>query len=167
MYAKIAGFVVDWKQETARTAKLFDALTDTSLAQAVLKDDRTLGRLAWHIVLSQREMLGRTGLVPTSVQEDDPVPSTAASIAAAYKAVANEVAALVQTHWADATLAVEDDMYGMRWPRGLTLQVMLRHEIHHRGQMTVLMRQAGLAVPGIYGPSREEWAHRGVAPPKI
>jgi uncharacterized damage-inducible protein DinB len=47
-------------------------------------------------------------------------------------------------------------MYGEHWPRGLTLQALVFHEIHHRGAMTVLMRQAGLTVPGIYGPNREE-----------
>jgi uncharacterized damage-inducible protein DinB len=26
-----------------------------------------------------------------------------------------------------------------------------------RGQLTVLMRQADLKVPGVYGPSKEEW----------
>jgi hypothetical protein len=28
--------------------------------------------------------------------------------------------------------------------------------------MTVLMRQAGLVVPGVYGPAREEWAVYGM-----
>ena len=32
---------------------------------------------------------------------------------------------------------------------------LLHHEIHHRGQMTVLMRQAGLKLPGVYGPSAD------------
>jgi uncharacterized damage-inducible protein DinB len=30
--------------------------------------------------------------------------------------------------------------------------------------MTVLMRQAGLPVPGLYGPSKEEWAAMGMSP---
>jgi uncharacterized damage-inducible protein DinB len=33
--------------------------------------------------------------------------------------------------------------------------------------MTVLMRQAGLAVPGMYGPAREDWAKYGMAAPAI
>ncbi|WP_258881781.1 DinB family protein [Paenibacillus sp. sptzw28] len=33
-----------------------------------------------------------------------------------------------------------------------------RHQIHHRGQMTILIRQAGLTAPGIYGPNEEETA---------
>ena len=42
------------------------------------------------------------------------------------------------------------------------LSALIRHEAHHRGQMTVLMRQAGLTVPGVYGPSREEWVAYGM-----
>ena len=41
---------------------------------------------------------------------------------------------------------------------------MVKHEVHHRAQMTVLMRQAGLAVPGIYGPAAEEWEAMGLPP---
>ena len=43
----------------------------------------------------------------------------------------------------------------------------LSHQTHHRGQMTVLMRQAGLTVPGVYGPAREEWAAMGMEPPTV
>ena len=32
--------------------------------------------------------------------------------------------------------------------------------------MTVLMRQAGLTVPGVYGPAKEEWAVAGMEAPK-
>jgi len=62
----------------------------------------------------------------------------------------------VARQWTDETLEVTDELYGREWPRGLTLAVVLYHEIHHRGQMTVLMRQAGLKVPGVYGPSADE-----------
>ena len=33
--------------------------------------------------------------------------------------------------------------------------------------MTVLMREAGLDVPGIYGPARQEWAAFGMQPPSV
>jgi hypothetical protein len=33
--------------------------------------------------------------------------------------------------------------------------------------MTVLMRQAGLEIPGLYGPARQEWAAYGMTPPTI
>ena len=69
--------------------------------------------------------------------------------------------------WSDATLEVEDEMYGQKWPRGSTLQALIVHQAHHRGQMTVLMRQAGLKVPGVYGPAREEWTAYGMQPPAV
>jgi uncharacterized damage-inducible protein DinB len=33
---------------------------------------------------------------------------------------------------------------------------MLNHWYHHRGQLTVYLRQVGAAVPAIYGPSADE-----------
>jgi uncharacterized damage-inducible protein DinB len=38
------------------------------------------------------------------------------------------------------------------------LTSLVRHQVHHREQMTILMRQAGIVVPGVYGPAREETA---------
>jgi uncharacterized damage-inducible protein DinB len=59
------------------------------------------------------------------------------------------------------------DFIGQKKPNGTLLMFLLQHQNHHRGQMTVLMRQAGLTVPGIYGPSKEEWANFGMIPPKM
>jgi uncharacterized damage-inducible protein DinB len=33
---------------------------------------------------------------------------------------------------------------------------MLNHWYHHRGQLTVYLRQTGALVPGVYGPSADE-----------
>jgi hypothetical protein len=33
--------------------------------------------------------------------------------------------------------------------------------------MTVLMRLAGLKIPGLYGPSKEEWSRYGMKEPEI
>jgi uncharacterized damage-inducible protein DinB len=73
----------------------------------------------------------------------------------------------VTRHWNDGTLEVEDDMYGEKWKRGLTLAILVNHESHHRGQMTVLMRQAGLKVPGVVGPAKEEWAQYNMPAPEV
>ena len=73
----------------------------------------------------------------------------------------------MRAKWSDASLAVEDEMYGQKWARALTLAILVAHQTHHRGQMTVLMRQAGLKVPGFYGPAKEEWAAMGMKPPEV
>ena len=68
--------------------------------------------------------------------------------------------AAIREQWTDETLKEEKDMYGQMWPIGTTLELLVAHQTHHRGQMTVLMRQAGLTIPGIYGPAkRRKWAH--------
>jgi uncharacterized damage-inducible protein DinB len=167
MYRKIGDFVSAWETESAATQKLLDAIDDKSLEQPVLKGHRTLARIAWHIVTTVSEMMAKTGLVITSVSPDAPVPGKASEIQRAYAAAASELLKQIKANWTDQTLTIEDEMYGEKWPRGKSAQILIDHQTHHRGQLTVLMRQAGLEVPGVYGPSKEEWAGYGAPPPEI
>jgi uncharacterized damage-inducible protein DinB len=166
MFRRVGDFLKAWGQERDATLKVLRALSDASLAQAVTKDDRTLGRLAWHLATTLGEMMERTGLTVGGPSHESQPPASVAAIVAAYETAAQAVADGVAA-WTDATLEVEDDMYGEKWPRGQTLQALVAHQAHHRGQMTVLMRQAGLAVPGVYGPAREEWTTYGMPPPAV
>jgi len=167
MFIAIESFINDWKDESERTGQILDALTDESLSQAVTGKDRTLGRIAWHIATTIPEMMAHTGLKFSSLDPESPVPASASAIAMAYRKASRELLDLLQSQWTDESLLIEDAMYGQKWPRGLTLRILICHEIHHRAQMTVLMRQAGLKVPGIYGPSRDEWQAMGMTPPEI
>jgi len=164
MYRKIQDFLDRWTYETEATLKVFQNLTDASLDQRVTADGRTLGRLAWHVVQTLPEMCGRTGLDVEGPGEDEPVPPSAADITEALRQAARGLAEEIRNRWTDADLEKEDDMYGERWPRGATLAAVVLHQAHHRGQMTVLMRQAGLRVPGVYGPAKEEWEAYGMPP---
>ncbi len=167
MFTTIAEFEKDWTKESGNTQKYFDALTDESLSQSVNADHRTIGRMAWHIAVTLPEMMKQTGLSVTSLDEKAPVPSTAAEIQKAYGAVAKELLDEVKKNWKDEDLAIEDEMYGEKWKRGATLEILVRHEIHHRGQMSVLMRQGGVVVPGLYGPAKEEWVGYGAPVPEV
>ena len=45
----------------------------------------------------------------------------------------------------------------MRMPRAAVLRnVMMNHLIHHRAQLTMYFRMAGIPVPPLYGPSADE-----------
>jgi uncharacterized damage-inducible protein DinB len=167
MSLKLEDFLNDLGREVANTQKVLDALTDASLKQQVADDHRTLGRVAWHIVTTIPEMMGKTGLKVTAISHDAPVPTKASEIAKGYTAVTKDLMAQVKANWNDATLLKEDDMYGQQWTRAVTLTVLTRHEIYHRGQLTVLMRQAGVKVPGFYGPALEEWTAYGMKPPEV
>jgi uncharacterized damage-inducible protein DinB len=164
MYATIDLFLEDWKKESDATLRILGNLTDASLPQRVGPEGRTLGFLAWHLTLTLGEMGAKAGLQIVSPPEDCPEPSVAAAIVAAYKAASRSLAQRVREDWRDDMLADELQMYGSTWRRGDVLDSLVHHQIHHRGQMTVLMRQAGLVVPGIYGPAREEWAAMGMQP---
>jgi uncharacterized damage-inducible protein DinB len=166
MFRRVQDFLETWAHERSATLKILAALTDASLAQAVATDHRTLGRLAWHVATTPAEMMERTRLKVGGPSHDSPPPRTAAAIVATYEASSKAVADGVGG-WSDATLEVEDDMYGQKWARGMTLLALIAHQTHHRGQMTVLMRQAGLEVPGVYGPSRDEWTAMGMPPPAV
>lgn len=84
-----------------------------------------------------------------------------------YRQVSKSMVESVKKQWSDETLQEEREMYGERWTVGNTLSALIYHQIHHRGQLTVLMRQAGLKMPGIYGPSREEWSQYGMEAPVV
>jgi uncharacterized damage-inducible protein DinB len=164
MFRTIQDFLESWTYEREATLKVFRALTDRALTQRVTPEGRSLGRIAWHIVQTLPEMGGRTGLAIQGPSEDEPTPTTVEAISAAFDAAATSLGQQVQESWTDEDLTVEDDMYGEKWMRGKTLGALVNHQTHHRGQMTVLMRQAGVSVPGVYGPSREEWEAYGMPP---
>jgi len=166
MYRTVQDFLDDWKYESEATLKIMHSLTNSSLEQKVTPEGRSLGFLAWHIVLTLGEMGGKTGVSVKCPPEETPQPSKAAEIAATYETAAKSVADEVRAKWTDRSLLDEIEMYGEKWKRGHALSSLSAHQIHHRAQMTVLMRQAGLNVPGIYGPSREEWAQFGMPAPQ-
>jgi uncharacterized damage-inducible protein DinB len=164
MIRRVSDFLEDWAYEREATLKILHRLTDASLGRKVCDEGRTMGYLAWHLVLSMGEMMRRTGLSLGGPPEDSPAPASALAIAEAYEAVSEALEQGIQSTWTDEILEKEDEMYGERWKRGKTLGVLILHQAHHRAQLTVLMRQAGLKVPGVYGPSREEWQSFGLQP---
>lgn len=162
MYRRIADFLADFAHENESTRKVLGFLTDASLQQKVTAEGRTLGRLAWHVVGTLWEMPSSAGLGTDASRSEAPVPASAAEIAAAYDAAAAAVVTAVKEGWNDTDLDGEIPLYGQTWKRGKVLSALILHEVHHRGQMTVLMRQAGLLVPGVYGPAKEEWSAYGM-----
>ncbi|MBR9988982.1 MAG: DinB family protein [Gemmatimonadetes bacterium] len=164
MFRRIEDFTAQWDNERKGTLELLRTLTDESLSQEITPGGRTLGFLAWHLTATIPEMLGKAGLKPEGPGEHDPMPSSATAIAAEYERASSSVNPDIRDRWSDDSLAEEVEMYGQKWTRGLALEIFLRHEAHHRGQMTVLMRQAGLPLHGVYGPSREEWIAMGMEP---
>ncbi len=162
MFRTIADFEKSWTYEVEQTTKLLKNLTDESLSQKVADGGRELGFLAWHLAQTMEEMLKLVGLSVNAPTPEDACPKTAAEIVEAFELAGKSVLEEVKANWNDETLLIEDSMYGETWKRGETLFYLGAHQCHHRGQITVLMRQAGLKVIGVYGPAKEEWEEMGM-----
>lgn len=165
MYRKIEDFVGAYNVLTEGTLKTFAVLTDDNLDQSVGEGHRSLRELAWHIVVTVPEMMNLCKLALSAVDPHSPPPGTAAEIVDGYQKVTSELREAIGANWTDESLVDTDNMYGENWARGLSLSALIHHEIHHRGQMTVLLRQAGAKLPGLFGPAKEEWAQYGMETP--
>lgn len=157
MYRTTTEFLDDWAAESQKTRKVLERLEDQALGQRVAPGHRTLGRIAWHIACTIPQMASLVGLPlgELSLRERD-IPETAAAIREGYDRASQALAEAARRELADAALGESVSAFGHRWSRAQVLDMLVRHEIHHRGQMTVLMRQAGLPIPGVYGPSKDE-----------
>jgi uncharacterized damage-inducible protein DinB len=158
MYKTVQEFVNDWTRESELSLKVERALTDASLSQRTDPEGRTLGDIAWHMAV----MIGLTGSgIGLSIEappRGTAVPGEAATIASAYERAKESFRQQAATSLTDGKLVEEIEIFGRKMSRAAALNGLVRHQIHHRGQMTVLMRGAGLVVPSVYGPSREESA---------
>jgi uncharacterized damage-inducible protein DinB len=164
MYQSVQSFITEYQNESKFTQKLLSSLTDESLKQEIAPGFRTLGTLAWHLVPSGG-LLKPTGLDFEAPPEDCKAPESADEIVRVYSSTSAALIEAIQTQWTDEKLQESVNMFGQQWKNGFTLAIFIKHEIHHRGQLTMLMRQAGLPVIGIYGPSKEEWISMGMEAP--
>ena len=167
MFQTLDHFLKSWEYEAAVTQRLLNNLTDESLKQEITSQNWTLGRIAWHTVAAIHIIASNTNLMFEAISEDWPVPTSSRFIANSYHQASDAFVQALKTQWTDSTLQERIDFLGKKMPNGSLLMFLIQHQNHHRGQMTVLMRQAGLIVPGIYGPSKEEWANFGMEAPRM
>ncbi|MDR6554458.1 DinB family protein [Paenibacillus qinlingensis] len=167
MFTTIESFISEYQMESAKTQQLLDTLTDESLKQTQADGYRPLGYIAWHLVHAERGMLYGTGLAFESAPLVSEPPAQADMIADAFRSTTENILSAVRTQLTDEKLQDVVPMFGQSWTISYTLYSYFKHEIHHRGQLTILMRQAGLPVIGAYGPSKEEWVAFGRPAPAI
>ena len=157
MYRDVNDFIEEWQQSAAGTLQVFEAMTDEKLDQAIAEGHNTLGWLAWHLTNTPVFFGQILGLQITPAGDRAVVPTSAAEIVAAYKQVMADVTEEAKK-LSNETLLEELPAFGTTVKKGAMLRKLVDHQTHHRGQMTVLLRQADLAVPGIMGPTKEAQA---------
>jgi len=165
MYRSIEDFIRDWQIESEGTQKVLSAITENTAQEKIHPNVRSLARLAWHLTQTITEMGKRAGLFAEDELEHAEVPDSCEDLLTLYIKYCNLLAKAVRSKWTDSVLLDQVEMYGELWEKGKFLRVLLAHQTHHRGQMTVIMRMLGLRVLGSYGPSKEEWAEFGMIAP--
>lgn len=164
MYRNIEDLLADWKEESEFTQKIFSHLTDDSLTAKVTNDGRSIGKISWHIVQTLTEMGKIACIFDEDPLADKPVPKTVKEIADTYSQKNADAVNFINSKIKESMLFAPMEIYGEMWELRKVFQVIIKHQAHHRAQLTVLMRQAGLTVPGIYGPSKEEWSQYNMPP---
>lgn len=165
MYVTIADFIREWNWEASLTQKVLDGLTDESLNQQVYPEGRTLGRIVWHLTTNIPEYLAHFGLQVEGVDFSENVPTSAQEIAEAFRKIAAYTAKIIEQQWTDESLKKVQKAFGREETNAQILMGLIKHIVHHRGQATILIRQAGIKPFGVYGPPKEDWIHLGVEHP--
>ena len=162
MYLKINDFLTEWKEESESTLKIFSEIPDSVKSVKDNENIRSLERLAWHITQTVTEMPKSCGITKEDALENMDIPSSFSKIINLYQEHSKKLAEALEHNWTDADLTRNMKIYGQEWEGGKILTILVKHQIHHRAQMTILMRLLNLKVPGLYGPSKEEWSQYGM-----
>ena len=161
--ALIDDMLRELEQETQTTRRVLERVPDNQLAWRPHEKARTLGELALHVAMVPG---GVAELVASpspaqAPQFTDPSPTSASELIPALDQSIAKVKEVLGGMDDTALMATWRLMQGDREllavPRVAMLRsVMLNHWYHHRGQLTVYLRELGIAIPSIYGPSADE-----------
>ncbi|MCC3646898.1 DinB family protein [Cytobacillus oceanisediminis] len=165
MYVTVTDFIQEWNREAMLTQKVLEGLTDDSLKQQVYPEGRTLGRIAWHFTTNIPDYLSHFGVKMQRAENEENSPSSAKEIADTFKKLSEEAALAIEQQWSDDSLSQTQKAFGREETNAQILMGLIKHIVHHRGQLTILIRQAGLKPFGVYGPSKEDWVNLGVTNP--
>lgn len=154
MYRTVDDFLVDWQQSANGTLKVMREMTDDKLDFAIVEGHNSLGWLSWHLVGAAGAFAKFGGLDLSGVDRAKKQPDSVAEIAETYERTANAIAEEAKK-LTDESLTEEVSSFVGPTERGRLLRGLIDHQNHHRSQMTVLLRQAGLTVPPVMGPTKE------------
>lgn len=154
LYRNTEDFISEWNGSAKGTLKVMQAITNDKMDVAIVDGHNSLGWLSWHLVGVAGAFGHFAGLQIPAPGPEMKQPETMAEIIEAYEKVTEAYKTEVSALTADQ-LVEEVPAFGGMMKRGQLLRVLVDHQTHHRGQMTVLLRQAGLEVPPVMGPTQE------------
>lgn len=158
----VDSFLMELEQETATTRRVLERVPGDKLDWRPHSKSMSLGQLSLHVAqtpgnvaqLIEPDVVGPPPferLAATSV--DELMAAFEASIAQAKTSLNQWDDAKVLGEW---KLAIGDKVM-MAMPRVAVIRtIMLNHWYHHRGQLSVYLRELDVPLPSIYGPSADE-----------
>jgi uncharacterized damage-inducible protein DinB len=156
--------IQELEQEAQTTRRVLERVPGAHLSWKPHKKSMSLGQLALHVaqtpggVASFVTNAAKEAQAPDFVQEEaksaaELLPALEESIALAK----NIVSGLDDAAMKETFRVMKGNVELMAVPRGAFLRsIMLNHWYHHRGQLSVYLRQLEVPVPSIYGPSADE-----------
>jgi len=155
-------FLSVWDAEAQKTAALLRALPAGQYDFRPDAGARSLGELAWHLAEADAYVswgIEQGKFAPGVKAPGLERPRSIDALAPGYERVHTEAVTRVRRLGADDLDRRLTYFDGKERPvRDLLWSAMLFHNIHHRGQLSVLCRLAGGTAPGMFGPNREEMA---------
>ena len=151
------------EHEAQTTRRVLERVPDAHLAWKPHPKSMSLGQLALHIAtvpggvaeFAAQSVIPEPPTVrrPSATSAAELVPALERSVATARAVLGGMDDAAMDATW---TLMSGDQVL-MAMPRAAFLRaIMLNHWYHHRGQLSVYLRQLDVPVPSIYGPSADE-----------
>ena len=161
--ATIRELLQELEQEAPATRRTLERVPAGKLDWKPHEKSMTLGVLAMHVATlpeALAELSMRTSFDVSFVVPRPEAPSIPALLEAHERSIAR--AREILGSMDDAALEIPWRMMNgaqeiASMPRGVFLRsVLFNHWYHHRGQLTVYLRQTGALVPAIYGASADE-----------
>jgi uncharacterized damage-inducible protein DinB len=160
--ALIDGLLQELEQEAQTTRRVLERVPQAHLGWKPHDKSMSVGQLALHIatvpgnvaqMIAQPSMQAPKFIQPSATQVSELVPALDNSVRQARAALSGMDDAAVTAIWR----VFDGDREILSMPRIAALRaIMLNHWYHHRGQMSVYLRQLNVPVPSIYGPSADE-----------
>jgi uncharacterized damage-inducible protein DinB len=158
-YRRIDDFVADYGDERSTTLGLFKCLNQTNLGEPLgtLKGWKSCGELAIHITNS----LSHFGNVAGLDLHQPLLEAHACTLDLLCRTYDNGSLSFIDgiKKYSDERLAQPLNAFGRTMTMGQLLSLHLRHEIHHRGQLSQAMRQLNIPIVSLYGPTEEARPH--------
>ena len=144
------------EREYGNTRKLLAAIPETAGVHRPHPESMSTLELARHLVEAELVLLECIAAGSLDhMQDARGVPETLPKLVAHYET--RFPAAIAEVRALDPRRLVEPmPFYGGPRPRVTHLAYVLKHSIHHRGQLSTLLRALGGFVPGMFGRSLDE-----------